>query len=145
MQRKLRFGVLHNLHLSNNFSNPKKRIWKIISYHFPYIYIGCATGYDALARQEVKYCHQIADALLTAFYQTGNWFYDLIRFKKTKYLQVINRLYRMWLLTKVLLQMINSRKLKMPKLSSILVLQWVMKPFISIHHPFLLDIADPKK
>jgi hypothetical protein len=35
-------------------------------YHFPYIYIGCATGYDALARQEVKYCRQIADALLAA-------------------------------------------------------------------------------
>ncbi|MCF0056745.1 hypothetical protein [Dyadobacter sp. CY356] len=34
------------------------------AYHFPYIYLGCATGYDALARQEVKYCRQIADVLM---------------------------------------------------------------------------------
>lgn len=32
-------------------------------YNFPYIYLGCATGYDALAHQEVKYCHLIADIL----------------------------------------------------------------------------------
>lgn len=32
-------------------------------YNFSYIYLGCATGYDALARQEVKYCDQIADLL----------------------------------------------------------------------------------
>lgn len=32
-------------------------------YDFSYIYLGCATGYDALASQEVKYCYQIADLL----------------------------------------------------------------------------------
>ncbi|GLU50660.1 hypothetical protein [Dyadobacter frigoris] len=32
-------------------------------YNFPYIYLGFATGYDALARQEVKYCHQVTDIL----------------------------------------------------------------------------------
>lgn len=31
----------------------------------PYIYLGCATGYDDLARQEVKYCQQIANHLQT--------------------------------------------------------------------------------
>lgn len=39
-------------------SHPKDSL-----HNFPYIYFGCATGYDALARQEVKYCHQIADIL----------------------------------------------------------------------------------
>ncbi|MCF2446185.1 hypothetical protein L0657_19665 [Dyadobacter sp. CY345] len=30
----------------------------------PYIYLGCATGYERLARQEIKYCGQIAAQLL---------------------------------------------------------------------------------
>jgi hypothetical protein len=34
-----------------------------LSYPFSYIYLGCATGYDQLAKQEVKYCVQIAKQL----------------------------------------------------------------------------------
>ncbi|MBE9466381.1 hypothetical protein ACFP1I_24545 [Dyadobacter subterraneus] len=37
---------------------------------FPYIYLGCATGYDELARQEVKYCEEIANILQTTL---PNW------------------------------------------------------------------------
>ncbi|WP_159475687.1 hypothetical protein [Dyadobacter sp. 3J3] len=36
-----------------------------LPYNFQYIYFGFATGYNALARQEVKYCHQIATHLKT--------------------------------------------------------------------------------
>lgn len=45
------------------FFNSLKTDYENHHYTFPYIYLGCATGYDALARQEVKYCHQIADLL----------------------------------------------------------------------------------
>jgi hypothetical protein len=32
-------------------------------FDFQYIYLGCATGYDALTRQEVEYCKQIAEEM----------------------------------------------------------------------------------
>jgi hypothetical protein len=35
------------------------------TYDFPYIYLGCATGYDTLATQEVKYCIEIAKQIKT--------------------------------------------------------------------------------
>lgn len=35
----------------------------------PYIYLGCATGYERLAKQEIKYCEQIAAQLLESLPQ----------------------------------------------------------------------------
>ena len=46
-----------------NFLHCKPSESQNLPYHFSYIYLGCATGYDKLARQEVKYCVQIAKQL----------------------------------------------------------------------------------
>jgi hypothetical protein len=46
-----------------NFLYYKSSETQSIPYNFSYIYLGCATGYDKLAEQEVKYCIQIAKQL----------------------------------------------------------------------------------